>query len=176
MGVDARPLVVLGADPGTKYLGLFVLQDGAPLHSEAWRSDPDSGLHDNMMRAYRRASFIIAVHRVRLVIVERDQSARNMDTVRKLSYFEAMVILAARVQAVEVVQVAPQTARKAGLGKGNLGKEECYEIIKAELRGTPYALPPENKGGLDIADACVLAKAGPEVSRGAVKVGPETPI
>lgn len=85
---------------------------------------------------------------IELVAVELVAVTRNMDTVRKVAYFEAACMLAAAWAGLRVQQVRVTTARKSAFGKGlgGLSKEQAYERL----------VPLYGEMGLDEADATVL--------------------
>lgn len=108
-----------------------------------------------------------------LVVIERVHVTQNLDTVRKIAYYETIGMQYAASWEVPLLCVAASSARKHVLSKGNISKEQAHEEVLAsygdafdwpELR--PLKSGP-NKGKLvqpeglgDMLDAFVLARAG----------------
>jgi Holliday junction resolvasome RuvABC endonuclease subunit len=121
----------LGVDPSSSKVGLVVVDlGGIIVKSETWDVRGHSGKWDNELipvalhkYAVELNSFLSGIT-IRCAGVEQLSVTHNMDTVRKIAYFEAISLatLAGRVKNT--------TAKKKVLGKGNLNKEKAREALE----------------------------------------------
>lgn len=157
---------VLGVDPSSSITGLAVAIDDAPVWSDVFRADPKALVHANLHAYLQHLDRLWAAHgRFDLVIVEKVSVTYNLNTVRKIAYFEAISMLKAVAEGADVRQVQATKARRLVLGKGTLSKEACYDLLMSgALRrsGWFWERPKNSKnaGGMDESDAIVLALAG----------------
>lgn len=154
---------VLGIDPASGQAGLCLVDtatDTVLAHETnvAYKPAKDSLPELTMSRSLdaweQRIEALLLVHRIDLVVVEKVSVSWNLDTVRKIAYFEAAAMLAARRAGVDAIMVQVTSARKEALGSGKLKKEECDAIVRANHPEISWA-------SMDETDAYVLAKAGP---------------
>ena len=121
---------VLGVDPASARSGIALLDGERLVHSEQWTVTRALALPTNLAMFAARISILIHELEVELVRIERVHSVQNLDTVRKIAYFEAAAMIAAAGRA-EVEQMGISRARKLALGDGSLRKEAAAEIIRA---------------------------------------------
>lgn len=133
------------------------------LHVGTFESNPKLEIEKNMAM-FERHLFSLSRVVPDVVVVEKVSVSWNVNTIRKIAYYEAVAMIYSHGQGADLQQVQATKARRIVLGKGNLSKEKCYDIV-VEKYPRDWAKP--NKGGMDETDAFVLAMAGPALSTGA---------
>lgn len=73
---------------------------------------------------------LLADLNVKRAVVEEVSVSHNMDTVRKIAYFESVCMLSCAMLKLPVLSVKTTSARKAVLGKGNLKKEQAHPMLE----------------------------------------------
>lgn len=116
-------------------------------HKGKWLQEEIPGKLDAF--AKNLAAYLIA-KKVDRAVVELLSVTHNMDTVRKIAYFEGAALLACAAARIPVESMRTTQARKLVFGKGNIGKDEVRIVLEEmfQRRLTP-----------DEADALVLAIA-----------------
>lgn len=158
---------VLGVDPSSTVTGLAVAVDDAPIWSDVFRTDPKKTVDTNLWAFISHLGTLWQMHGTfDLVVVEKVSVQWNVNTIRKIAYFEAASMIKAAAEGAKVQQVQATKARRLVLGKGTLSKEACYDLLMSDestKSGWFWQRPKNAKsdGGMDETDAVVLALAGP---------------
>jgi Holliday junction resolvasome RuvABC endonuclease subunit len=169
-------LNVLGIDPASGQAGLCLVStetDTVLAHETnvAFKPAKDDIPELTMSRSLdsweQRIEALMLKHRIDLVVVEKVSVSWNLDTVRKIAYFEAAAMLAARRAGVPAIMVQVTSARLHALGSGKLKKEQCSEMVR-EMH------PEVDWQSDDETDAYVLAKAGPALLEKKANAKPKT--
>jgi len=79
---------------------------------------------------------------------------RNTNTIRMIAFFEAVAMMKCAEWGATLYHINDSSARKLGLGKGNLTKEECYNKVVGI-----HKLSKFSDGGSDESDAVVCGLA-----------------
>ena len=141
-----------GLDASSDRFGFAVVDGDELVESRLCRFRPKEGWNSTnvaggLLRAYHELGALLRLYEPCALAVELVSVTTNMDTVRKIAYFEAAGLLAGSSQGLFVEQVRATTVRKGVLGKGNLKKKQVHEMIQDR-----YGAMSE-----DEADATVLA-------------------
>lgn len=148
---------ILGLDTSSTRTGITLLKGDFPVLIEIFESNKKDSLGKRLRDFGKYLQSIkksLPKGSLKAIGVERDSVSRNLNTIRMLSYFEAVVLMKANEWGVPAIQYAPSSARKKALGKGNIKKEEVYNFYADK-----YDLLPYEKGGSDQADSLCLAEA-----------------
>lgn len=133
----------LGLDPSSNKIGFAIVdQDGELVKKNTFGFRPKEGWTDTNIGpgvlwafGYLAGEINAIRHRhndedIEGASVELVAVTRNMDTVRKIAYFEAACMMASSWFEIPVRQVRVTSARLKILGKGNLKKEQTQEILE----------------------------------------------
>jgi Holliday junction resolvasome RuvABC endonuclease subunit len=144
---------VLGVDPSSSVTGLCIVRDAKYESSFLWPTpqkdtkDDDQLAHALLMFEVFLAGF--CADKVDRVVIERVSVSWNVNTIRRIAYFESAALrYAARINA-KVTLIQATSARRVVLGKGTLSKEACGDLVRQALK--------KPKLSLDECDAYVLA-------------------
>ena len=164
MNAGSETYTVLGIDPGTRVLGYGALVVGA-------RSARLCKV--GVIRTSARADVAARLGELRsgldalmgelcpaVVVVEQAFAKHNVQSALRIGEARGVVLSAAAVRKIDVVQLAPAVAKKALVGNGAAHKEQVAGMV-CRLLGLREAPTP-----LDATDALALALA--HVLRGRV--------
>lgn len=155
---------VLGFDPASTLAGVAFVRDGELGLVDIWRpTSAKASKNDHLLDWFARVGYVIRAFEPDVVAYEQVQSSRNMNTVRILARWEAAVIIQARKSSCIVESVRAKQARAVVFGEGE-GKIEKEDILRRlRVRYPDLKWRASNAGGLDQADAAVVALAAPEL-------------
>jgi Holliday junction resolvasome RuvABC endonuclease subunit len=167
-------MIVLGIDPSSSSSGYAVIDHaerevllcGSHVHP----SPRDK--HDREATARGMDIFLARLHEINrevsrpvgigLVVVEQVSMTMGMHTVRMLAYSESVPILFSAQAAARLRMVQATSARsKVFPGRGTMAKEKCTAMVRAQLPHLDWPSNADLAG--DMADAIVLAQAGPQL-------------
>ncbi len=120
---------VLGADPASWQTGLAILEKKKLLHHEIWQADKEYDLAQNLCDLCDHVYWLCNDKSVGLVVIEKVSVTMNMDTVRKIAYSEAAVMIGAMRLGCPVKQINVTSARKTALGK-SIPKLDAAERVR----------------------------------------------
>lgn len=152
---------VLGGDPSSNVTGLAVVANGKHVYSEAWQpKGHDTG--ESMRQLMRHTMKLIASFEVDLLVYELVSVQWNVNTIRKIAYFEGALMMAAALKAVPAKPCRATQARKIVAGKGNMSKEAAFRWVHDAWfpQNSPSKVIPAT---MDETDALILALAGPSL-------------
>jgi Holliday junction resolvasome RuvABC endonuclease subunit len=175
-------MISMGIDPSSSHCGVAVLDvdsDGT-FHSALYvggftpltiEKADERGLVLNMLAYIKYLTEL--EYQPEVITIEKLQVAQNLNSVRKLLYYEAASLIAAASFDCPINHVAATSARRAGLGKGNTSKEAAMDLVLERYADAwvwpPKMRPAKNGSGKlvqqegldDLTDAFVQALAGP---------------
>ena len=152
---------VLGVDPSTKLCGLAISLNDQLIDIDVWVGDPKDSVDRRLYDWDRWYGDYVRKVKPDLVVYEEVSYVRNMDTIRKLARTEAVVIIQTKKLGIPVIEGKATAARQISLGKGNIKKEDVLLLLKKRYSSLPWL--SSNKGGMDQADAAVMALGGPTI-------------
>jgi len=146
---------VMGVDPGTRVAGYGVVeQEGNRLHAvdfgevKAGRNDP---VPRRLRVIFEGVQAVLRQHRPDVVSIEEVFYGKSITSALRMGEGRGVVLLAAALEDVEVVEYAPAVVKKAAVGSGRAGKEQVQEMVRILLG---LSEPPESDHA---ADALALA-------------------
>lgn len=152
MSKKSTDTYIFGIDPSSTTCGVAVLKNGSPLiithHSVNKKLDWGR-------RIYEFSEFLQQIKKKtakpRIVAVEELSISRNLNTTRKICYFESVGLLKAGQWNSETMLIKPNQARKKVIGFVP-DKQETFSIMKG--KGYKFC---EGEEALDECDALVIA-------------------
>lgn len=143
----------VGIDPSSSRVGIAVIGPVGVFtaewdvrgHPGKWQADE---LPIALWRYQKKLDGFLRELRPAVAAIEQLSVSHNMDTVRKIAYFEAASIIACMRKKVAVYSVKTTTARKRVLGKGNITKPDTIPMLESLIGA---------KLGPDEADAVLFA-------------------
>jgi crossover junction endodeoxyribonuclease RuvC len=132
-------LIVLGVDPGTAATGYGVVSgDGssapALLECGVIRTTPSSDLASRLLTIHDGLLEVISRHCPTVMAVESVFHSRNARTTLVLGHARGVILLAARLRELEVVEYPPAEIKKAIVGTGMATKEQVQFMVARLLR------------------------------------------
>lgn len=144
-------MIVAGIDPSSGTTGIAIVQDGRTLLTHTtFTADKAHTLSHNMWEFHKQLHKLAMLYKPRRFVVERVSVSWNVNTIRRIAYYEAMAMIVAERRRAEVVQMNVSQARKRVLGAGNATKADVTREMS--LRWSVNLTPDE-------ADAALLALA-----------------
>jgi Holliday junction resolvasome RuvABC endonuclease subunit len=152
---------VQGYDPSSALAAVANAVGGSLVHVDHWKPPKKSSKNDHLLDFYDWVGVQMDTWRPDVVGYERVQSARNLNTVRVLAYWEAAIVLQARRRRIIVQHVNVGQARDVVLGNAKATKEEALAELRRRYPEVRWSA--SNAGGLDEADAGVVCLATPDL-------------
>jgi len=155
-------VIVLGIDPSSSCSGHALVEGDDMIGYGVWTPTPAEEKAKGATRIFAYYSWLntwIGLRRstIELAVVEELAVMRGAKTARVLAHFEAAALIACKRHGLIVVRVKAADARHQLLGLPiTATKEEAHAVVKQNY---PQLKLPR-KGGADVADAFVMAKAG----------------
>lgn len=157
-----------GIDPSSSKCGIAVIElsgDAVDIvdlqtwdvrgHKGKWRQDE---IPEKLKAFTKNLAVYLMAQRVGNAAVELLSVQHNMDTVRKIAYFEGAALLACSEAGIPVESMRTTQARKRVFGKGNAKKEEVRALL--EKRFSRHLSPDEADAlTLAIAASCGVTRA-----------------
>lgn len=153
---------VLGIDPSSSCSGHALVEGDDLISHGVWVPTPAEAKAKGATRMYGYYKWLntwIGLRRstIELAVIEELAVTRGAKTARVLAHFEAIACVVCKKHGLIVVRVKAADARHQLLGLPiTATKEEAHAVVKQNYPN--LKLP--RKGGADVADAFVMAKAG----------------
>jgi Holliday junction resolvasome RuvABC endonuclease subunit len=155
---------VLGVDPSSSSTGLALVDGERLVDSAVWKPTSKMTRPDALLDYEDSLSEWLVVGPFDLAVVEELSVTRGWKTVRALAHFEAVTYVALARRRIPMITIKPGAARNWVLEMDiTSSKEEVHAEVKR--RWPDLRLPRVDQGGGDVADAYVMALAGPEALR-----------
>jgi crossover junction endodeoxyribonuclease RuvC len=126
-------LVVLGVDPSSTRSGLAAIlrrgDENEIVHIETFARSKDEEIQHAMARFKGMMEHIVTQHGVEKIVVELVAVQHNLNTVRKIAYFEAMAMLVASQMGLDVEQIRTTSALKRVTGTGRMDKPDRQKWV-----------------------------------------------
>ncbi len=157
----ARPVRILGVDPGSRLTGYGLVEaTGAEVRfldcGLIQAGDDDVALR--LKRIFDGLGRMIAEHAPSELAIEKVFVHRNVTSALKLGQARGAALLAASTRALDVFEYSPNEIKQAVTGRGHAGKEQIQHMIRVllKLKQVPAA---------DAADALAAAVCHAHVSQ-----------
>lgn len=161
-------MIVLGVDPSSSSSGHAIVDGDDMIGFGVWKptkAEEKAKGATRMYAYYRWLDTWVAMRRsmIDMAVVEELGVMRGAKTARVLANFEAIACVVCKKHDLIVVRVKAGVARNLVLGMNpNSKKEEVLVEVRKQYPNLKF--PPANQGGGDVADAFVMAKAGPQAA------------
>jgi crossover junction endodeoxyribonuclease RuvC len=151
---------ILGIDPGTRTLGYGVLEvDGG-----AARRAVDAGalrlpgsIPERLERIFVEIRRLSALHAPRVLALERVFHGRNVQSIFKLGEARGVVLLAGRLEGLEIHEFTPAEVKKTVTGNGNADKTQVQRMVARVLGLAELPEPTDVSDALAVAFSCAEA-------------------
>lgn len=154
-GEGARPLRVLGIDPGLANLGFGVVEEvrrEPRLLGSAWvRTSPKEEQSERLLRLRGALVEFLTLHRPDVIAMEAQYLRRQPQTSYRVGQAVGVVLLTAAEHRLPVFEYGPEQVKRSLVGTGRADKEQVTYMVRAILKLT--ATPDSNH----VADALALA-------------------
>lgn len=151
----ARPVRVLGVDPGLTRCGVGVVEGPVArpvmVAHDCVRTTPDTPLEQRLLAVHDRLVALVEQHRPDVVAVERVLFSVNVRTAMATGQAAGVALLAAARAGLPVVAYSPNDVKLSVTGDGAADKDGVARMVVAQLR---LAAPPRP---VDVTDALAVA-------------------
>lgn len=146
----------VGIDPaGPGFSGMALCQNGEILKTKAWIPKKKIASPKQIKSFYGWMIWQLNLWKPDIVAVEKLQVFQSKTVVRVLAQREGVALLAGAKKCNIVVEMNITSGRAIVLGNGGLSKDDAWTVIKKQYPDHDFG--PKTRGGLDCADAAVLA-------------------
>jgi crossover junction endodeoxyribonuclease RuvC len=161
---------VLGVDPGTALTGYGVVESvparmGRLVECGVLRTRPRESLPDRLRVIYEGLTEIIERHRPDVVAVEGVFYATNVRTTVVLGHARGVVLLAAALAELPVVEYSPAMIKKSVVGRGGALKPQVGFMVARLLHLKAPPSPADAADGVAVALTHLLQSRRPLPSR-----------
>jgi len=148
-------MIILGIDPGTMVTGYGVIRkEGHKIEAVdfgAIRSPSKLSLHDKYLMMFKGVTELLKTHKPHALAIETQYVKLNPGSALKIGMARGSVIVATRLQGIEVFEYAPSVAKKAITGTGGASKAQVQAMTQKILSLSEKPTPE------DAADALAIA-------------------
>ncbi len=149
-------MMTIGIDPGTARLGFGIVDDGANGQPVAIAfgvisTEAGTDMPARLVTLFDSLGELLTQHRPDVLAVEQLFFARNVTTAISVGQARGIVLLAAAMAGVPVVEYSPSEIKHAVAGYGKAGKAQMQEMVRIIL-GLANVPEPD-----DAADALAVA-------------------
>ena len=124
----AKKRRVLAIDPGTRHLGLAVLDDSALVYRGVWSLRKRHSPHETLRDGKRLIARLIGDFRPEMLVVEKAFFAKSRNTAL-LNVFVDEIRALGRRTGLEVLSFAPSTVKKTVTGSGKASKRAVARVV-----------------------------------------------
>lgn len=165
---DAKPVTVLGIDPGTAITGYgIVRKDGRnPLtlvECGVIRTKPRDALPQRLAEIHDGVVELIRRHKPNVLAIEDVFYARNVRTTVVLGHARGVILLAAAQADLEIHEYPPSEIKKAVAGTGAATKLQIQFMVTRLLRLKSAPQPSDAADGVAAALAFALMPDLPKI-------------
>jgi crossover junction endodeoxyribonuclease RuvC len=161
---------ILGVDPGTAITGYGIVETaparmGRLVECGVLRTTARDPLPDRLRAVYEGLTEIIARHRPDVVAVEGVFYATNVRTTVVLGHARGVVLLAAALADVPVVEYSPAVIKKTVVGRGAALKPQVGYMVARLLQLKQAPAPADAADGVAVALTHLMLARRPTSSR-----------
>jgi len=155
--------IVLGIDPGTRMLGygaLVVAPTGPRfLACGVVRPPPRAAVPARLAEIQRGIEDLIRALRPGVLALERAFHAKNAQSAFRIGEARGVVLACAARAGIEIIELAPASAKKAVIGHGGASKEQIARMLPTLLGCGPLEVPSDATDALALAFACLKRRS-----------------
>ncbi|AEB41422.1 crossover junction endodeoxyribonuclease RuvC [Chlamydia pecorum] len=150
--------LIMGVDPGTIAAGYAILRVEARYQLSAHsygvvRLSPKLLLSQRYKKLFLEISKVLEDVSPDVLVLETQFVSKNPQSTIKLGMARGVVLLAAALKEIPIVEYTPNVAKKAVVGRGGASKQQV-QLMVSKMLGLPELVQPDCE---DIADAFALA-------------------
>lgn len=149
---------IAGVDPSSSCTGVALTENDNLILTDAWYKPKNKSSPECLVDYFLWLQSWISANEPDIAVIEFLSVVRNAEATRIISHYQAISVLVCKLRGKMVIESRVTSARKAALGKGNLSKQESYNIIKKRFPQEDWGRI--DNGGADRSDALILALAG----------------
>jgi len=123
---------VLAIDPGTRFMGVALLENGAPLQVGVETIPPGQSPHATLKAGRKIILRLIEDYRPQVLAVEKTFFANNRNS-SLLNVFGDEIRAIGKRKKLKVLCFAPNTVRKAVCGNGRASKDDVARVLVARF-------------------------------------------
>lgn len=168
MSMNAKPLRILGIDPGTGICGFGVIEEKRVLDYGVISTPPRTPLPDRLKDIYDSLHEIIDLHHPEVMAIEKLFFKQNITTGISVAEARGICLLVARQYNMPIYEYAPNQIKMAISGDGHAHKAQMQEMVR--LHFGLKAIPKPD----DAADALAVAIVHSFVAKANQPYGPST--
>lgn len=146
---------ILGIDPGTGIVGFGVIETNGVKHNMldagVIRTPANQADEIRLKTIFDSISEIIDMHNPDFFVIEKLFFARNVTTAMSVSQARGVMLLAANIKGIPIVEYTPLQIKQALTGYGKADKHQIQEMVKIQLKLKTVPKPD------DCADALAAA-------------------
>ena len=155
--------IVLGIDPGTRVLGYgaLVLAPTGPrfLACGVLKTTVRAPIATRLAEIQRGIEELLAALKPGVLALERAFHAKNAQSAFRIGEARGVILASAARAGVEILELAPASAKKAVLGHGGASKEQVARMITTLLQSGPLDVPNDATDALALAYACLKRRS-----------------
>jgi crossover junction endodeoxyribonuclease RuvC len=168
------PVRVLGVDPGTALTGYGVVESvpgrmGRLLECGVLRTRPKETLPDRLRVIFEGLTEIIERHQPDVVAVEGVFYAANVRTTVVLGHARGVVLLAAALAELPVMEYSPAMVKKTVVGRGGALKPQVGFMVARLLQLKTPPTPADAADGVAVALTHLLKSGRPLPARSSAR-------
>ncbi|HKR09368.1 MAG TPA: crossover junction endodeoxyribonuclease RuvC, partial [Gemmatimonadaceae bacterium] len=165
---DAKPITVLGIDPGTAVTGYGVIRkEGrnplALVECGVIRTKPRDDLANRLAEIHEGVVELIRRHKPQVLSIEDIFYARNVRTTVVLGHARGVILLAANQAGLDIHEYPPAEIKKAVAGTGAATKLQIQFMVTRLLRLKSAPQPTDAADGVAAALAYALTPDLPRI-------------
>ena len=150
---DAKPVTVLGIDPGTAVTGYGVVRKEGrnPLtliECGVIRTKPRDDLSHRLAEIHDGVAELIRRHQPTVLSIEDIFYARNVRTTVVLGHARGVILLAGEQHGLHIHEIPPAEIKKAVAGTGAASKEQVQYMLTRLLRLKSVPTPSDAADGV----------------------------
>src|ERR1019366_6225259 len=149
---------IVGIDPSSSCSGVALVENNNLILTDAWKKLKNGSPSEQLVDYFVWLQSWLTINKPDVAVIEFLSVLRNAEATRKIAHFQAISSLCCKLRGLMVIEARVTSARKATLGKGNLSKQESYNMIKKKFPDHDWGRI--DNGGGDRADALILALGG----------------
>jgi crossover junction endodeoxyribonuclease RuvC len=129
---------ILGIDPGTATVGFGVIETDGHKHSlvdaGVIRTPANQALELRLKTIYESVRELIKLNKPEIMSIEKLFFAKNVTTAISVSHARGVIMLAAALAEVSVVEYTPLQIKQSLTGYGRADKSQIQEMVKVFLK------------------------------------------
>lgn len=137
-------LRILSIDPGTRFMGVALLENGTPLHVGVKTIKKGMSPHETLKAGRKIVLRLIKAYRPQILAVEKTFFANNRNS-SLLNVLGDEIMAIGKRKKLKVISYAPNTIRKAICGNGRAKKEDVAKVLVARFPELKVFLTQDRK-------------------------------